>query len=643
MMTVGGTWGQFLHIDLSSGRQWLETPSDSVYLNLVGGRALVAYLLLRDLPAGADPLGPENLLIFAPGLLQGSNLPGSGRHGVGAKSPLTGALASSEVGGWWGHEFKRAGFDALIIHGRAASPVYLWIHDGRAEIRPADHLWGRDTADVEAAIRREVHDAQARVAQCGVAGENQVLFANVIHDVNRAAGRGGLGAVMGSKNLKAVAVRGTLRLPVADRRQITAVAKWLGENYATLAGWAVKMGTVQGVRNWGRLGALPTHNFSRPVFERWEAISGQLMHETILDGRDTCQVCPIDCKQVTAYDGRPLAHPQLQTRFIGRLHIDKAYGGPEYETLASFGSACGVDDLLAVAKANEGCARWGMDTISLGMTIAFVMECVEKGLLTAAQTDGFLPRWGDAEALLAAVEMTAFRRGFGDKMALGSKRLAQWIGPEAEALTVEVKGQELPMHEPRLKQALGVGYATAPVGADHMMNMHDTAYTKPGEDLNRVAEVQAIPPLALTDLGEQKMQLFYHEVNWRHALDCAVICHFHPYRYSHIAQALTGVTGHAYGPREVLAVGERAQTLGRLFNLREGFTAADDRLPRRVMEAFTEGPLAGVAIDEEAFQAARQYWYGLMGWTPAGIPTRARLDALGLTDLLLAAGIALPA
>ncbi|MCS7040793.1 MAG: aldehyde ferredoxin oxidoreductase C-terminal domain-containing protein, partial [Caldilineales bacterium] len=243
---------------------------------------------------------------------------------------------------------------------------------------------------------------------------------------------------------------------------------------------------------------------------------------------------------------------------------------------------------------------------------------------------------------LAAVEMTAFRRGFGDLMALGSKRLARWIGPEAEALTVEVKGQELPMHEPRLKQALGVGYATAPVGADHMMNMHDTAYTKPGEDLSRVAEVQAIPPLALTDLGEQKMQLFYHEVNWRHALDCAVICHFHPYRYSHIAQALTGVTGHDYDPQAVLAVGERAQTLSRLFNLREGFTATDDRLPRRVMEAFTEGPLAGVAIDEAAFHAARQYWYGLMGWTADGVPTRARLEALGLTDLLTAAGVSVP-
>ncbi|MBX7232865.1 MAG: aldehyde ferredoxin oxidoreductase family protein [Caldilineales bacterium] len=634
-MTVGGTWGKFLHIDLSSGRQWVETPPDELYLKLVGGRALVAYLLLRDLPAHSDPLGPDNLLIFAPGILQGSNLPGSGRHGVGAKSPLTGAIASGEAGGWWGHEFKRAGFDALIVHGQSQSPVYLWIRDGEVEIRPAEHLWGQDTADVEGAIRAELADDRVRVAQCGLAGENLVLFANIMHDINRAAGRGGLGAVMGSKRLKAVAVRGTMNLPVAARRRVSPVAKWLGDNYETLAAWAVKIGTVQGVRNWGRVGALPTLNFRQPMFEERDRITGQLMHETILLERDTCQVCPINCKQVVEYHGQTIDNPYLRPDFFGKLTIDKAYGGPEYETLAGFGSVCGIDDLLAIAKANELCSRWGMDTISLSLTIAFVIECVEKGLLEAEQTGGFLPAWGDAAAMLEAVEMTAHRRGFGDKMALGSKRLAQWIGNGAEALAVEVKGQELPMHEPRLKQALGVGYATAPVGADHQMNMHDTAFTKPGTELERVAEVEEIPPLALTDLGPQKMRLFYHEVNWRHALDCAVICHFHPYRYSHLAEALSGVSGYEYDIHEVLRVGERAQTLSRLFNLRQGFSAEDDRLPRRVMQAFAEGPLAGVEINEDAFLNARQTWYELMGWTPAGEPTPERLDALGLSSLFL--------
>ena len=634
-MTVGGTWGKLLHVDLTDGRHWVEEPSDDFYLKLVGGRALVAYLLLRDLPVGADPLGPDNLLIFAPGILQGTNLPGSGRHGVGAKSPLTGAIASSEAGGWWGDEFKRTGFDALIVHGKAEKPVYLWIKNGEIEFRSAEHLWGKDTADVQWAIQDELDDKRVRVAQCGIAGENQVLFANVINDINRAAGRGGLGAVMGSKNLKAVAVRGSQRLPVSERKRVNPVAKWLGDNYKTKAAWAVEIGTIRGVRALTPMSALPTHNFQDPKFENFESISGELMQETILLERDTCQVCPITCKQVVEYSDETFSDsPYFRSDFVKKVEIAKEYGGPEYETLASLGSACGVDDLLAVSKANEHTARWGMDSISLGMTIAYVMECVDRGLLTAEQTGGFLPRWGDAAAMLKAVEMIAKREGFGDKMAEGSKRLAQWIGNGAEEFLVEVKGQELPMHEPRAKHALGVGYATAPVGADHMMNMHDTGYTAPGDALDRVAAVQKINPLPFNDLGHEKMELFYHEVNWRHSTDCALICHFYPYDYNHVAEALSGVTGHNYSAHDLLAVGERAQTLSRLFNMREGFSVEDDRLPRRVMKAFKEGPLADVEITDEMFLNARNYWYGLMGWTDEGIPTSERLDKLGLNGLL---------
>lgn len=648
-MTIGGTWGKILHVDLSSGKMWVETPPEELYLKLVGGRALVAYLLLRDLPAGADPLGPDNLLIFAPGILQGSNLPGSGRHGVGGKSPLTGGLGSAEAGGWWGHEFKRAGFDALVVHGQATAPVYLWLHDGEAAIRPAHALWGRDTAEVEAAIRAELGDARVRVAQCGVAGENGVRYAAIMHDVNRAAGRNGLGAVMGSKRLKAIAVRGTLTVPVADRKQVQPVAKWLGDNYKELSAWAVQMGTPGSVTYLNRVGGLPTRNFQDASFPGAAAIGGPTMHKTLLVGRDTCQVCPISCKQVVAYDGESANERIREWRELGLqaptpavTSIERVYGGPEYESLGALGSSCAVDDLTAVCKANELCARWGLDTISTGMTVAFVMECVERGLLTAERTGGFLPRWGDAAALVEAVDMIAHRRGFGAQMAEGTRRLAQWIGGGAEAFTVEVKGQELPMHEPRLKHALGVGYAVAPVGADHMMNIHDTSYTSPGESLARVNAVYAVGPLPantatpsdLQPLGPEKMELFYHEVNWQHFQDCAVTCMFYPYDYTHLAQALSGVTGHEYGLADILAVGERAQHLARLFNLREGLTAADDRLPKRVMRAFTEGPLAGAEITDEAFYQARQTWYARMGWTPEGVPTPERLAALGLDELI---------
>jgi aldehyde:ferredoxin oxidoreductase len=634
-MAVGGVWGKLLHVDLTDGRQWIEEPSDEIYLKLLGGRAMAAWLLLRDLPAGADPLGPENLLIFAPGILQGSNLPGAGRHGVAAKSPLTGAIASAEAGGWWGHEFKRTGHDALIVHGKSDSPVYLWIKDGEVEIRSAEHLSGKDTADVEWAIQGELDDKRIRVSQCGIAGENLVLYANVINDINRAAGRGGLGAVMGSKNLRAVAVRGNQNIPVTTRKRVTGVSKWLGDNYKTKAASFVAIGTPGNVNSLAAASALPTNNFQDPFFAEHKSISGQLMQETILIGRDTCQACPISCKQVVEYENETFADsPYMRSDFLQKLKISKEYGGPEYESIAALGSACGVDDFIAIAKANEQTARYGLDSISLGMTIAFVMECVGRGLLTAEQTGGFLPRFGSAADMMQAVEMIAHGEGFGVQMGQGSKRLAAWIGGDAADYLVEVKGQELPMHEPRAKHALGVGYAVAPVGADHMMNMHDTGFAQPGEGLERVAEIKRFPPMAFNDLSHQKMELFYHEVNRKHMLDSAVICHFLPYYPSHVAEVLGGLTGHDYTPQELLAVGERAQTLCRLFNLREGFTEEDDRMPRRVMKAFKEGPLAGVEITQEMFLNARNHWYGLMGWSEAGVPTAERLQSLELTEIL---------
>ena len=634
-MGIGGTWGKILHVDLTDGRQWIETPADDVYARLVGGRGLVAWLLLRNTPAKVDPLGPENVLIFAPGILQGTNLPASGRHGVGAKSPLTGAIASSEAGGWWGHELKRAGVDALVIHGRSAQPVYLAIRDGEASVRPAEHLWGRDTADVDATIKRELDDGKVRVAEIGIAGENGVLFAAIMHDVNRAAGRNGLGAVMGSKNLKAVAVRGTRNLELGNRPRLAAVAKWLGGDYKQSMDWAVTMGTPGSVYHHEKVSNLPVRNFQEPRFPDAKSIDGKLMAVTIRTGRDTCQACPVYCKQVVEYDGRVFPEQELlKTSLVGRTSIDGAYGGPEYETLGAFGSACGVSDLIAVAKANERCARYGLDTISTGMTIAYTMELVDRGLLSAADTGGFLPAWGDAGAMLEAVDMIAHCRGFGERMAQGTRRLSQWVGQGSDEYLVEVKGLEFPMHEPWTKVGLGLGYAVAPVGADHMMNFHDPEYSSPGGSLERVGAVFAAEPMPVTSLDEKKVELFYHEVNWKHFNDCAVTCLFYPYNYVHLAEALSGATGLDYTADEILRVGERAQHLCRLFNLREGLTAADDRLPKRIMRAFTEGPAAGVEITPGMLERAKLQWYGLMGWTADGVPTAERLAALGVAELL---------
>jgi len=624
---IGGTYGKLLHVDLTTGRIQVESLPDEVYRLLAGGRALVAYLLLRDLPQGADPLGPENLLIFAPGVMQGTNFPGAGRHGVGGKSPLTGVLGSSEVGGWWGHEFKRTGFDALVVSGRAASPVYLWIHDGEAEIRPAGGLWGLDTGPAQAAIRRELGD-RVRVAQIGPAGENGVRYAAIMHDVNRAAGRNGLGAVMGSKNLKAVAVRGTRNVPIADRKRVTAVARWLGENYRKEMAWATSptgRGTQDGLTGLAAVGGLPTRNFGVAVFEHPELLSGERNYEMFLKGRDTCHGCPVACKQVFQNEDED---PYRR--------LDPVYGGAEYEAMGAFGSSCGVEDNLAVLKANELANAYGLDAISTGMSIAFAMECFENGLLTTAETGGLEYRWGDGALLVRSVEMIAGRQGFGDFLAEGVARMAARIGPAAEPFNVTVRRQELPMHEPRLKPALGAGYAVAPVGADHQMNMHDTAYLRPA-GMRRVnsALAEPLPPLDRAALDENKSIVFYHELNWSHFLDCALICQFYCYDYAQMAEAMSGVTGVEYGIHDILAIGERAQALSRLLNLREGSGAEEDRLPRRVMTAFEAGPLAGSGISDEDFAWFLRRFYERMGWDPeTGEPARQRLEALGIAGLL---------
>ena len=297
-----------------------------------------------------------------------------------------------------------------------------------------------------------------------------------------------------------------------------------------------------------------------------------------------------------------------------------------------------MEDNLAVCKANELCNANGLDAISTGASIGFVMECFERGILSAADTGGLELHWGDAAGMVRAVELIARREGFGNVMADGVARMSRRLGPQTEAFNLTVKGQELPMHEPRLKHVLGLGYAVAPVGADHMMNVHDTDFTYDGEGLRRVnlalTAEQQVGPLPAQSISEEKMRVFFHELNWMHFQDCAVNCHFYPYDYQQFAQVLSGVTGLPYSLHDILAVGERAQTLARLFNLREGFTADDDKLPRRVRRAFSSGPLAGKAVSDEQFAWARGRYYEMMGWDGTGTPSSERIAQLGLEQLL---------
>jgi len=603
--------GKVLRVDLSCGKIWMDEPGEEFYRRYFGGRGVVLHYLLNEMPANADPLGAENLLVFAPGILTGTILPGAGRHGTGAKSPLTGALASCESGGWWGAELKKAGFDALVIQGKAEQPVYLSIRDGEAEICDATHLWGKNTADAQDQIRTELKDERTRVAGIGPAGENLVRFACIINDANRAAGRSGLGAVMGSKNLKAVAVRGTAGLGLADREIMRRTVGWITKTYKESMGWAIATGTSGSVLPNMMVGATPVRNYLDSYLEGIEQLDASTFHEKILKDRDNCDRCAVSCKLVVEYQSAE-----------ANRKIDPRYGGPEYETLGGLGALCAVTDILAVAKANELCAAFGIDTISMGGTAAFAMECFEKGLLPADE-DGFVARFGDGDSLVELIQRIAFRSGIGDRLAEGSERVANQLGGQAREMAVTVKGQELPLHEPRLKNAMGLGYAFSATGADHMANMDDMFATHDFMDVcARLQELGFEIPLPLYGLDDNKLKAYVTEVAYKNFLDSAVICHFYPYIYEHMVDAINGATGWNIDRDYILETGKRIVTMGRLFLIREGFSAEDDRLPARTLQphVHADGPLAGKAMSEAELKDGLTRFYREMGWNARGIP-----------------------
>ncbi|MEK7849169.1 MAG: aldehyde ferredoxin oxidoreductase family protein [Chloroflexota bacterium] len=614
-----GYTGKVLRVDLSSGRMATEEPPENFYRRYFGGEGLVAYYLLKELPPGVDPLTPQNKLIFAAGPLTGVPVGGCGRHSVGGKSPLTGGFGEAEAGGYWGAELKMAGFDAIIVEGRAERPIYLFIHDGQAELRDARHLWGLKTLECQDAIRQELGDPGVKVAQIGPAGENLVRFACVVNDLDAFAGRTGMGAVMGSKNLKAVACRGRQRLSLADPQAVSALARWVRDN-APVNNKAMRdLGTASVVRGLNRRGGLPVRNFQAGSFEGADKIGGEAMRDTILTARRSCYACPVQCKR--------------EVKVEEPFTVDPRYGGPEYETIAALGSNCGIDDLKVIAKGNELVAAYGVDSISCGAAIAFAMECYERGLLTPKDTGGLDLRFGNPAAMLEMVERIARRQGLGDVVGVGGAGAAGWRGGGAGELALHIKGQELPMHEPRLKPGMGVGYAVSPTGADHCHNMHDTNYTGMSPLLEDLKSLGILEPLPANDLSPAKMRLLAYHTNWIHFLNSAVGCYFVLVYgfvgFQRVAELVTAATGWHTSVFELMKVGERAATLARAFNLREGFTPQDDTMPRRFFSPHPSGPLQGAAPDPEAFHRARDTYYDLMGW-PQGRPSPGRLAELGI-------------
>jgi len=610
--------GKILRVNLSNGRVSTEAIDEEFCRKLLGGAGFVAHFLLNEIEPGTDSLSPENKLVFALGPLTGIALPGSARHCVGAKSPLTNGIAKSEVGEFWGAELKRAGLDAIIIQGKAPKPAYLWVNKGEATIRDASQLWGKNTKETQEAIRAELGDNKIRVASIGPGGENLVKYACIMHGPADAAGRGGMGAVMGSKNLKAVAVRGEKMPAVANPNGVKALRQWLRDNRKLVASFS-EFGTGAAMSLFEEIGNLPTRNFCDGAFPEVNQISAQTLKETMGIGMHGCFACPVRCKKVIE-----VKEP---------YQVDSAYGGPEYETLAALGSNCGIDDLKAIAKGSELCNAYSIDTISTGCTISFAMECFENGLLTTKDTDGIELNFGNAEAMLQVIELIGRRQGIGNLLAEGSARAAEKIGKGAQGFSMHVKKQEIPMHEPRLSKSLALGYMVNPHGADHCCNLIDIFFAGFGKEPDVIVK-DAVPlgmaPAPFADIGPSKVALFRIAQLKRIILDSLVLCMFLPYSYRQLAEVTSAVTGWNTTTMEQLRVAERTLTICRLFNVRHGLTADDDKLPSRFFEPTRYGALVDTALDHENMEKAKRYYYSLMGWDSKGIPTPEKLEELGI-------------
>jgi aldehyde:ferredoxin oxidoreductase len=624
-----GFAGKILHVDLTEGEVTIEQPPEEFYRTYWGGSAMGTYYLLKNTPPGADPLGPQNTLSLMLSAATGVAISGQSRCTATAKSPMSGLIGDSQVGGFWPAELKFAGFDGIVVTGRSSRPVYLWVHDGQAELRDARHLWGKITGEAQALILEELGDPKTEVEQIGPAGERLVRMASIMNMCNRAHGRTGMGAVMGSKNLKAIAVRGHRKVEVADQNAISRLARALTRAIPDFPDMQSLQdyGTANVMMYQDTTGGLPTRNYMSGTFEQAEALSGETMSDTILQHSDTCYACTVRCKRV------------VETEYKGRK-ADPFYGGPEYETLATLGSYCGIGDMHVVSLANQICNENGLDTISTGATIAFAMDCFEHGILTPADTGGIELRFGNADAMLAVLEQIVRREGLGDLLSNGSAYAAAQMGRGAEDLVVAVKGMELPAHMPQVKRSLELVYAVNPFGADHQSSEHDPGYAAGATEvsLERMASIGLTSPQEDRMMNREKASFALY-TQWNYSfMDTADLCQFvwgpswqlgSPIE---MAELMTAVTGWQTTVADIQRIGERRLNLMRAFNAREGAGRDRDTLPKRLFDEPLKGGVSdGLFIPRQELEAALDDYYDLAGWDVAtGMPTRAKLEELGL-------------
>jgi len=598
-----GWIGRYLRIDLGSGTVRKEALPADLARKYLGGRGLGTHFMMTEVDPKIDPLDQKNKLIFAAGPLSGTNAPSASHFDVVSKGPLNGTIAASSSGGIFGPMLKYSGYDMVILEGKSAKPVYLWICDDVVEIRDAADIWGKTVPETTEAVRAAT-DEEACVACIGPAGERQVLFANIMNECGRAAGRSGVGAVMGSKNLKAVAVRGTGAVRVPDPKAFReAVVKASAKIKANSVGG-------QGLRNFGtdvlvnilnELGGLPTRNFIDGYFPTADKVGGESLSKQLLIRPRGCYACIISCGRATK-----VTNP----KFAGQGE------GPEYETAWAFGPDCGIDDLDAITKANYICNDYGMDTITMGSSVACAMNLFEDGIISTKDTDGIALNFGNVDAMIEMVHKTAEGEGFGKKLALGSYRLAEIYGHPEYSMTC--KKQEMPAYDPRAIQGIGLNFATGNRGGCHVRG-----YTISPEVLGQPVKLDP----RVTE-GKAALDITFQDLTA--ALDSSGMCLFTTFGLGadDLAELLSAATGIKFTTEEFMKIGTRIWNLERLFNLKAGLSAADDKLPERIIkDPILTGPSKGLVnrLDEMLPE-----YYKLRGWDSVGVPTKQTLTDLGL-------------
>ena len=609
-----GYMGQILRVDLTNGKVSEEGLKEADLRMFLGGSGLATKYLFDEVPKGADPLGPDNKLIFMTGPLTGTESPSAGRYCVVTRSPLTGLWGEANSGGTWGVYLKNSGFDGIIFKGISPKPVYLVIDDGKAELRNAKHLWGKGVGETYRVIREELGE-DFNVACIGIAGENLVRYAGIFNDVHRPAGRCGVGTVMGSKRLKAVAARGTQEIKIANKDVFSQISKRNRDlvNESLLKITLETFGTAMVTDLVNVRGGFPTRNWQTGVVPDIDKISGIALESTLLVDRKHCYSCPISCCRVSVVKSGPYACKGE---------------GPEYETIGAFGAMCALEKLEAVTLAHNLCDDYGLDVISTGSTIAFAIECYEKGILTKADTDGLELKFGDADVVIQLIHKIAKREGIGDLLAEGTKRVAAKLDQGAERFAMQVKGLELPAYDPRAAKICGLAFATANRGGDHI-----TAYVEGPAFVDipfLCVEDSRIEDWMVENPAEAKVVKDLEDALT--VFDCAGTCKFMGMALAteDWVDMIANCVGWEFTVSDFRKAGERVYNLARAFNVREGLTRADDTLPKRLLEEpLPEGASQGHMVKK--LDQSLDAYYEFRGWDKkTGKPTPEKLKELNL-------------